>query len=204
MSDTYDLLTLAEAKTALNITTTAQDTELPGYITAISRRLDELCGPIVLRTYTDEEYDGNCRWIVLRHAPASETSATTVTTVKEYMDGTATTLAAETLTVSTTDDYRFDQRLGILYRRSTWSDTVFASQRVTVTYSGGRYSATATVDEKFKQAARSLLQHVWRPEQGTSTVTFPTEYPGLTVPGFFIPNMVLDQLAGEVQYYAIA
>src|SRR4051812_47880552 len=115
---TNDLLSLAEGKSALNITTAAQDAELPGYITAVSQRIDDLCGPVVIRTYTDEQYPGGMGCIVLRHAPASDTAATTVSAVKEYSSGTLTTLVAETLTASTSADYYFNQKTGILERRS--------------------------------------------------------------------------------------
>ncbi len=56
MSDTLDVISLAEGKSAVGITTgdTSQDTALAQKITAVSRRIDRLCGPVVQRTVTDE------------------------------------------------------------------------------------------------------------------------------------------------------
>ena len=61
MADTLDVLTLAEGRVAVGMdgADPSEDTELAQAITAISRRLDDRCGPIVVRTYTDVEMDGN-------------------------------------------------------------------------------------------------------------------------------------------------
>lgn len=199
--DTLDVLTPTEAKAALNITIATLDAELGRYITAVSRKLDDLCGPIVLRTITAELYkrseDRFDTYIQLRNAPASLTSATTITSATEYSSGTAQVLAAETLTASTSNDYDFHQRTGILHRRSGFCDVRFADV-VSVTYSAGRYASTSVVDRKFKEAAGTFLQHLWRPEQGTGSVTFPGENVS-GVPGFLVPNAVLDMLADEIQ-----
>lgn len=196
MADTLDLVTLAEAKSALNIVDTTHDTELASFITAVSRRLDDLCGPIVKRTVTDELHAGGTESVILRQAPAAESATTTITSVKEYSAGTATTLTAETVTTSTTDDYSFDPTTGVLRRRSTWSNRDFATQNVVVTYSAGRYASTAAVDPKFKQAAGIMLAHLWRSTQGISGRFGPGEV--LTTP-FALPNAVVDLLAGEIQ-----
>lgn len=191
------MLSLDEAKKALNISNGDQDTELAIYITAVSRRLDDLCGPIVKRTITDEEYPGGVPQIVLRHAPASETATTTVSAVTEYSGGTAQVLAAETLTGSTSYDYMVDATTGILKRRSTWTDTTFGNQRVKVTYSAGRYASTATVDAKFKLAASIMLIHLWRSGQGFGAT--------LDIPqGFAVPNAVIELLSDELQGPVIA
>lgn len=168
MADTLDVISLAEAKRALNIEAadTSQDTELASYITAVSRRLDEKCGAIVKRTVTDEEYPGGTGMIVLRQAPASPNASTTISTVTEYSGGSAQVLTAEALTTSTAYDYAFDAKTGMISRRSTWTNATFGLQRVKITYSAGRYADTASVDQKFKQAAAIMLSHLWRAEQG--------------------------------------
>lgn len=68
MSST-DILTLGEAKAALATNQDFNDSDalLNGYITAISKRLDEVCGPIVTRTITDELYDGYGNSFWLKH-----------------------------------------------------------------------------------------------------------------------------------------
>lgn len=197
MADTLDVLTLAEAKSALNITNSDQDTEVAIYITAVSRRLDDLCGAIVKRTITDEEYPGGLPQIALRHAPASDTATTTVSAVTEYSAGTAQALTAETLTASTSYDYAIDASTGILTRRSTWTDSTFGNQRVKVTYAAGRYATTAAVDPKFKLAASIMLIHLWRSGQGFgSTLDIPQ--------GFAVPNAVIELLSDELQAPVVA
>lgn len=199
MADTLDLITLAEARLALNLQSadTSQDTELASYITAVSRRLDDLCGAIVKRTITAEEYPGGGWRIVLRYAPISKSGATTITTVTEYTSGTARVLTAEAVGTSTSYDYAFDATTGTLTRRAVWTDASFAPQRVVVTYSAGRYANTASVDPKFKQAAAMMLSHLWTREQGTGgSATFgPQDFS--TTPTFSVPNAVLELLADE-------
>lgn len=197
---------MAEAKLALNIQSgdTAQDTELAAYITAVSRRLDELCGAIVKRTITAEEYPGGTGSIYLRWAPVSPNATTTITSVSEYSSGTATALAAETLTVSTGYDFRFDATQGTLTRRSSWGDSTFGSQRVVVTYAAGRYAATANVDPKFKTAAAIMLAQLWRKEQGVGgSATFGVQSES-GVPTFSVPNAVLELLGDELRPPAVA
>lgn len=207
MADTLDVVSLAEARSALNIQSadTSQDTELASYITAVSRRLDDLCGPIVKRTVTSEEYVGGSGTIALRYAPASRTAATTITSVTEYSGGTAQALSAETLTTSTAYDFAFDAATGVLTRRSSWGDSTFGAQRVVVTYSAGRYANTAAVDPKFKQAALIMLSHLWTSEQGVGgSATFGANEAGVGIPTFFVPNAVLELLADELRPPAVA
>lgn len=168
MADTLDVLTLAEGRSALNIQSgdTTQDTELASYITAVSRRLDDLCGAIVKRTITAEEYPGGSGVIYLRWAPVSVTATTTISSVSEYTSGSAQALTAETLVSATGNDYAFDAVTGRLTRRSSWQDWRFADQRVVVTYSAGRYATTAAVDAKFKIAASLYLEAIWSASQG--------------------------------------
>lgn len=206
MADTLDLITLAEAKLALNVdpSDTSQDTELASYITAVSRRLDDLCGPIVKRTITAEEYPGGSGSLTLRYAPISRSASTTVTSVTEYTSGSARVLAAEAVGTSSSYDYSLDATTGTLYRRAVWTDSTFAPQRVVVTYSAGRYATTAAVDPKFKQAAAMMLSHLWRREQGVGgSATFgPSAEFG--VPTFSVPNAVVELLADEVRPPTIA
>lgn len=199
MADTLDVISLAEGKAALNITDTNNDTELAVYITAVSRRLDDICGPIVKRDVTDELYPGGLAQLALTQAPASDTATTTISAVTEYSGGTAQALAAESLTSSTSYDFTFDATTGLLSRRAGWSDATFGAQRVKVTYAAGRYADTASVDAKFKLAAQIMLQHVWRPGQG-----FGGSYSDAPLSGFAVPNAVAELLADEMQPPTVA
>lgn len=163
-----DVLTLAEAKTAINQSGPTHDGEIALWVSAVSRRLDDLCGPVVIRTVTDEKHDGGGRFVQLRYTPCSKTSATEITTAVEYDGTTERALTAETNAEKPTDGFLFDQTLGLLYRRSGNIDARFAAGRlnVVVTYQGGRYADTASVDERFKLTAGAILRRLWQREQG--------------------------------------
>lgn len=194
MADDLDILTLAEGQAAINDSTPT--TELASYITSVSRRIDDLCGPVVKRLVTEQHDGGGSevwlrKWPVLSVATASQTDYTT-----------ATILALESNSAKTANDYLLEGSKGILRRRSSGSDAAFPTgrQNVVITYYAGRYDTTATVDEKFKRAAALFLRHVWVPSQGGGSRTFPEGEEGLrTFPGFGVPNVVLDLLEREIQ-----
>jgi hypothetical protein len=194
MAATTDLLTLTEAKAALNISSTAQDTEIAAYVTAVSGQLDELCGPVVTRTITSESHDGGVTRLFLLERPVA-----TVTAVVEYDGTTGTALTAETPGDIAGARYLLDAAQGVLWRRVSGSDSVYPAGRrnVVVTYAAGRYTSTSTVDERFKTAARLCLTNLWRREQGGGTDTFGA-LPGTVIPGFGMPNAVMDLLSGDI------
>ncbi|HET7486840.1 MAG TPA: hypothetical protein VFJ85_02860 [Acidimicrobiales bacterium] len=168
MADVLDLISLSEAKRALNIdvTETLVDIELAGVVTAVSRRLDDLCGAVVTRTLTGDLYDGEGdTQIFLRRAPIGITATTTVSSVVEYQpnSGGSVTLTEETITVKPSEGYMLDPTTGILYRRrGGWDSYWWPGRRnVAVTWAPGRYPDTASVDEKFRSAAAIAVAHIW-------------------------------------------
>lgn len=207
MADTLDVLTLDEVKASINLATSVatHDTELARFITAVSRRLDDLCGPIVKRTVTDEPHDGGRPQVFFDKTPIAS-----VTTVKEYSGTTLTTLTAESVSSQVADQYLLDSRLGLLYRRSGGSDSTFATGRrnILVTYSAGRYDNTATVDPKFKVAAGLILQEMWRPHAGAwaqSADPYSGPLPSASVnPWAALPKAARDILADELRAPAVA
>lgn len=206
MADTLDILTLDEAKASVNIpsATTTFDTELASYITAVSRRLDELAGAIVVRTITGELHSGGQSLITLRYRPV-----VSITSISEYAYTTATTLTAETNATKPAAGYLADLRWGDLRRRAGGGDSMFASGsgNVAVTYVAGRYANTGAVDPKYKQAAAIFFSHLWRLEQGAGTVTFGTFNGDGGLPpgyGFAVPNRALELIAADLAGPAIA
>lgn len=202
MADTLDVLTLDEAKAALNITGATFDTELASYITAVSQRLDDICGPIVQRTVTDEAHDGGTPVIWPYLAPVAS-----IVSVVEYVSGTDSALAAET--PATSGDYVLANAGTInsqIRRRSGWATQAFAAGtgNILVTYVAGRFATTAVVAPKFKQAAAIFLSHLWRFEQGQGSATFGGSSEGLGIPSFGTPNAVRDLVAAELRGPAIA
>lgn len=165
MTDTLDVLTLGEAKSAINATGESDpnvESELGQVITAASRVLDRVYGPVVSRQRTwsvlaPQRYGP----IVLDDVPvSSRTFAVTVDSVTEYDQGVATVLTAETATVAGT--YRFDSRTGRIYRRSSWRPWHWPAQEVVVVYTAGRAANTAAVDEGMKEAAAVVVAHLWQ------------------------------------------
>jgi hypothetical protein len=199
MGDTLDVLTLPEAKAELSITATTYDAQLEQMVTAISRRLDDLAGPVVIRTVTAESVNGGNDSILLRYRPV-----VAVTSITEYSGLTATVLTAETTVANGFDSYLLDARAGVIYRRTSSYDYRYPRGRfnVVVTYTAGRAATTASVDARFKQAARICLKHLWRAEQTTGSQTYggldPMEpfIPG--VPTFAIPRAALEILGSEL------
>jgi hypothetical protein len=160
VADDWDILAPSEAYEAVGVSDTSagHDSQLTRMVTAVSRRIDELCGAVVQRTVTDEPYDGGRRSIELPWATAA------VTSVKEYTGTTLANLTVETITAPTSTNYVFDKRKGFLYRRSGGMDYMFAPGRanVLVTRTWGRYPTTMDVDEQFKTAAEMVLHDWWQ------------------------------------------
>lgn len=197
MADTLDVVTLAEAKAALNITATTWDSaELPSYITAVSRRIDTIAGPVVNRAVTDT-LDGGRRTVRLTKAPVSA-----VTSVTEYENTTATVLTAESTSSQVANQYVLRSGAGVVIRRSSGGDALFPQGRgnVVVVYTAGRAATTAAVDSLFKQAAAIMLANLWRTEQGGGTKEYGQFIPAPSgsFPTFAVPNAVIELLADEL------
>lgn len=158
MADALDILDIDEAEAALNMTGATHEAELAQWVTAISRRIDDACGPVVVRSVT-ETHQGGSSWIIPYTQPVYE-----VTTLTEYSGVAPTVLAVEAFPTVTSADYALVN--GIVYRRSSGCDAVFAGGRVIITFDAGRYADTASVDAKFKAAAGSILRRLWAREAG--------------------------------------
>ena len=169
---TLDVLSEAESLAAVNAS--AATATLTNLVTAVSQQLDELCGPVVVRTITSELHDGGRPTILLRNLPVSS-----ITTVTEYDGTTGTTLTAETNATKTTANYLHlgtagEVASGRIVRRSNNADYVFPAGRrnIDVTYVAGRAATTSAVAPKFKQAAAMMLRNVWVSEQASGSETF--------------------------------
>lgn len=159
MADTLDILTLVEGKSALNIPSTDNqyDTELAQVITAASRIVDDVAGPVVQRTITNEPHNGGAVFVALDNAPV-----VSVTSVTEYTGSSSSVLTAETTPGLAGAGYLLAD--DVLWRRSSGYDRWWATGRanVLVTYVAGRYANTAAVDSLFKEATAVALVHLWQ------------------------------------------
>jgi hypothetical protein len=195
MTDTLDVLTLAQARAATGIesTDTSFDTDLQQYVTSVSRKMDGLIGPVVQRTITGELLDGGSNYVIPAYRPVAS-----FTTVTEYQGTTAVTLTAETPGVAPANAYLWDARLGRLRRRESGTDACWYLQRSTVslTYVAGWYANTAAVDPQVVTAAQIILAHLWRAEKGSGNATFGDDvvFPS----GFAIPRRAVEMLGSKI------
>ncbi len=208
-TSTVDILTLVEAKRALNMN--ADDLTrielLSATITAVSQTLDEMCGPIMARTITSERHDGGSSTIWLRHWPVAS-----VTSITEYNGSTANALTEETIGTSPASGYLLEPYTGLaggysgrIHRRSGGYDYPFAngSQNVAATYSAGRFTTnnSATnggVTEQFKAAARITLENWWQQFREGIGQVGEFDVPVSAFPRFAVPNAAKMLLGGEV------
>lgn len=171
MADTLDLLSLADAKRAINRdqNNVDDDADLARHVTLVSRLIDAACGPVVQRTITAEMHDGGTNTIRLRHRPVSSISQ-----VREARSGTVYVLSAATFG-SSTDGYFAPTwtkdpglKSGVLHRRRYTRDWCWepGENTVEVTYTAGRVANTAAVDEQFADCAAACLRRLWKREAG--------------------------------------
>lgn len=207
MADPLDLLDADEASAALNSPSDA--TELARLVTAVSRRLDSLCGPIVMREVGPELHDG-CGTLILLNEPPIWTGAGAMMTVAEWDGSASHTIVAEVQGSATGYDYQLDPAAGILYRRSGGWDAYWSAGRrnVSVTYTAGRAADTASVDPLFKQAATLMLQHVYNNtgSRNAGAVGQPIGegFSFVSTITFAVPNAVLELLGAERRAPVIA
>ncbi|MFH9816142.1 head-tail connector protein [Streptomyces sp. NPDC017230] len=172
------LLTLAEAKAQLNITTDTSDTELTAYIEAIGPVIERFVGPVeaqqVVETH-DVPRDGG-RVLVLRRLPVMS-----LTSVEPVLTG-GTTYAVGTLVL--------DGDTGVVRR----ADGGWLRGPLRVTYQSGRASIPATIN----LAARMLVQHLWRTQNAGRgpVLAGGDDMAAEPIPGFgyAVPNRVLQLL----------
>lgn len=201
---TNDVITLTEAKQYLDVTgTTEHDTELPVFITAISRRLDNLIGPIVRRTVTSEKQDGGSTTIYLAKYPIYQ-----ITTVVEYDLTDPLTLSVESNTSKPADAYMLDPYgpdptlySNRLRRRYGGVSGTFVPGRlnVEITYQAGRVANTASVSEDVKLAAGMMLKNAWKSQEIGTTRIGDFDVPQSTFPTIAIPRFVKEMFKEELQ-----
>ena len=205
-----DLITLAEGRDAINVPQepTATDAEAARFITAVSLRIDDICGPVVRRAVTGEQHDGGRHQIAL-HVPY----ATSASSVIEYDHTTATTLTAETNAIKPADGYLLDPvgrygELVWLRRRCGSIDGRFPHGRrnVEVSYTAGRAADTSAVPVDFKVAAGSILRRLWQRDQGAWARAQDPFDTGGAMLGFYkaVDPMVHEFLGDHIRTPAVA
>lgn len=167
-------LTLAQAKSHLNISGTTYDTELQGVIDAAEAVIAQRCGPLTPTTVTRRVEGGY--GLTLPVLPAL-----TLTSVTPA-DGTALTLG----------DLYLDTASGVVAYNG---GSGFYTRYYTVVYTAGRDSVPA--DLLF--AVKELVRHLWETRRGPTRR--PGSEPSESVPGaaYALPRRVEQMLTPHLQ-----
>ena len=173
------VLTLAQAKTHLNISGATHDTELQTFIDAAEAVIGQRCGPLT-SVATTVRLRGGGLALPLPVVPA--VSLTSVTPIDQ---------AALTLS-----DLYLDIKAGVVTYNS---GEAFSARLYTVVYQAGR----STVPDDLLMAVKELVRHMWQTQRGT------TRRPGSqasdsasnTVPGaaYTLPFRVTELIAPHLQ-----
>lgn len=138
------LLSLAEVKTHLNITSTTYDDELRDFIESATEVVESYTGPIVQRTYTNRVQGGR-EVIILPH-----TQVLAVTSFTSVLNGT-TPIQNQYLSI--------DREAGDIYRvGGGW----FPCGAYNMTYTVGRTAVKAS----WITAAKIIIKHMWETRLG--------------------------------------
>lgn len=142
------LLSLADARRQLGLSSTSSDDELRGWIESVTEGVEALCGPVVTRSFS-ERHDippSGYPALVLYRTPALE--LTSVEAIRTGGTGYAV------------DELDLDGPTGIVTRRDGGS----LRGPLRVTYTAGRMDVPASI----RAAAMIILQHLWRTKYGSS------------------------------------
>ena len=139
---TADIVTLAEARQHLNITSSTQDVELQAFIDRASDMVEHASGNYYRTSTQVETFDGGTSAVVLSRLPVA--SLTSI-----VADGVALSSSSYSLNMST----------GLLrYKYGTFPGDY---DDLVVTYVTG-----STVDALAKQATLEVLRHLWQTQRG--------------------------------------
>lgn len=167
------ILTLAQAREALNLTTTAYDAEVLDYVDAVTDLIEAYIGPVSVQTFTQTLY-GDDTFLL------SQLPVVSITSIGGTLTG-ALAYDVTRLTVNPTSGEvrRID--------RGT-----FGGGPYTIVYTAGR----TVIPPRVLQAARVLLQHLWRTQRGSGTARPGSGDGGTDTFGqsFTMPNRVMELL----------
>lgn len=190
-----DIVTVDDAAGYLG-TADTHDVALARLVTAVSERIDQMCGPVINRAVT-ERHNGGHPSLVLADYPI-----VAVTSITEWAGTTETVLAAETDLVKPASGYLHDPDTGIVYRRSGGADACFPIGRrnIEVVYTAGR---GAIAPAKFAEAALLTIAHYWRRERSSSS-----SIDSLVEDSFgavyFLPRAALEMLGEDLREPVVA
>lgn len=147
--DDAPVVSLAEAKTFLNITATTSDEELRRFLAVVGAKGEQHTGRVFGRRAVTADVDGGWTSIVVPRAPI-----VAVTSIREN----GSLVAADGYRVRSAAGGVIERRSG--YRARPWQP---GSGNIAVTYLAG-YRAQPEPD---RQGALVLLKHLWETQRGT-------------------------------------
>ncbi|MEU2075422.1 hypothetical protein [Streptomyces sp. NPDC013489] len=168
------ILSLADAKTYLNKSTSEDDDELRTWIESITAGIEGMCGPVIVRTVVERVDVRRASAIALRATPVIDLlSLAPIRTGGTSYDP---------------DSLDLDPSTGIVRR----TDAGLILGPLIVTYTAGRRIVPAALTS----AARIILRHLWqtrqgpqRPQLGTGDFDVNEPVPSF---GYAIPNRALQ------------
>lgn len=169
------IISIEEARAQLNITGTSGDAELEEYLQVTSDIVENIIGPVVNRTVTDEVHDGGPA-ILLNRTPV-----VSITSITNWGDPSITYGAP---------DYLLNKQTGVIRR---YGASAFNGP-VLVSYVTGMSNQTP---ESAITAAKVIVQHLFRSQQLRPVgPPAPTADATATVPmlGFAVPNAAVQML----------
>ncbi|MFF2009169.1 hypothetical protein ACFVWY_08860 [Streptomyces sp. NPDC058195] len=171
------ILSLADARQHLNLTSTRDDAEVQFWNAATTRAVEYYVGPVVPRTFVEQHDVRDAAAVVLLRTPVIAVTA---------VDSVASGASAYPV-----DGLSVDPATGELFRL----DGGRMAGRLRITYRAGRTAVT----ENVSAGARIILEHLWLTQRGARgglagggqdySVTEPI--PGL---GYAVPNRALHLL----------
>lgn len=170
------ILSLADAKGHLRLTDTSQDEAVRGWVESVTAGIEGLCGAVAVRTVTQRCDIRRARLLALTHTPVLDLLAV------DPILGSGPGYAVADLDV--------DEATGVIQLKD--GGTLTGPLRVT--YSVGR----RIVPSSMSAAARIILQHLWRTQQGPGRPQMGVGDFDVTEPvsgfGYAIPNRALQLL----------
>jgi uncharacterized phiE125 gp8 family phage protein len=171
------ILSLADAKQHLNITSTRDDDEVRFWTNTATRAVEFYTGPVITRTFTELHRVQDVAALALLKTPVVE-----VTAVEQVRPGGV---------AYDVQDLTLDGMTGVLARY----DGGRLSGPLQITYTAGR----TMVPENITAAARIILEHLWRTQRpnrgglagGGEDYAVSEPIPGL---GYAVPNRALQLL----------
>jgi uncharacterized phiE125 gp8 family phage protein len=161
-------VSLADLKTALNITRATDDVELATFLSAATAAIEKLIGPMSVQTVS-EEIDVHGPQIVLTYTPAV---AVTSVSIEPWMGATP---------VDDTAAWRLNTMTGVLRRRVVGGSLPWygPGSIFTVTYTVGR----AQVSDDIKRAVIMQTADLWKSQRGASPLPASGDSPPVAYAG---------------------